>query len=816
MDPIRTLEPSADPAPPAAAAQRLRVEVRGAVQGVGFRPFVYRLARELELAGWVLNDSRGVTVEVEGTRERLEAFSDRLRRERPPRAVVHGVRTRWSPPRGEAGFVIRHSARAGAKRVVVLPDVATCPACLAEVLDPADRRHRYPFTNCTDCGPRFTIVRSLPYDRPGTTMAGFALCPDCRREYEDPADRRFHAQPNACPRCGPRLSLWAPGGDDAAGGDDALTAAAAALRRGEIVAVKGLGGFHLMADAGDGAAVARLRRRKGREEKPFALMVADLAAAGRLCRLDAAAAAVLAAPECPIVLLPARDGNGVAPAVAPGRPDLGVMLPPSPLHHLLLAAVGRPVVATSGNVSDEPIATDETDARERLGHIADLFLVHDRPIARHADDSVVRCSAGAPRLLRRARGWAPLPVLLPVAAGGAAPTVLAVGAHLKNAVTLLMDGRAFVSQHLGDMETPRACAAFERVIADFLDLYEAAPAALAHDLHPDLPTTRWAQAAARGEGAAALRGRPLVAVQHHHAHLAACLAENRAAGPALGVTWDGTGYGTDGTVWGGELLLGDLVGFARVARLRPFRLPGGDVAAREPRRAALALVHALRGAGAPDDLPLGALPATAFTPSERRLLERMLAGGVRSPWTTSAGRLFDGVAALAGLASRSSYEGQAAMALEAAADPGEEGVYPYEIAELPAPPPPGAAGERPAPGGRLLELDWRPLVAAVLEDVRRGRSAGTVAARFHNSLGAAVADLVVRVAARSAIDRVALSGGCFQNVRLTEDLVRRLGRLGFEVLLHREVPPNDGGVSLGQAAVAAARLARDREDASCA
>ena len=791
--------------------RRLRLVVHGAVQGVGFRPFVYRLAGELGVAGRVVNDPRGVTVEIEGAWEVLERFRERLAAERPPLAVIHELEPTWFEPRGEEGFRIETSEGAGVKTAVVVPDAATCPECLAEILDPSDRRYRYPFTNCTHCGPRFTIVRELPYDRPNTTMAGFRLCPSCRSEYEDPADRRFHAQPTACPECGPRLALWDADGrpvTDGGGvdltGDRALQAAAEGVRRGRIVAVKGLGGFQLLVDARDGAAVERLRRRKRRFEKPFALMAADLETVGSICRLPEGAAELLASPPGPIVLLPrlgaAEAAVAVAEAVAPGHPELGVMLPTTPLHHLLLRDLGFPVVATSGNLSDEPIATDEREAPERLCGLADLFLVHDRPIERHADDSVVRFVLGEPRLLRRARGYAPMPLVLPEPV----PTVLALGAHLKNTVALSVNRSVYVSQHLGDMETPQTLAAFERVVEDFLRLYEARPVAIAHDLHPDYASTRHArrlaeawnrERAARGEAPVALIG-----VQHHHAHLVSCLAEHGQpvpADPVLGVTFDGTGYGTDGTIWGGELLLGDAEAFRRIAHLRPFRLPGGDAAVREPRRVALALLWEVLGDAAfgREDLA----PVAALEPTERRLLARMLEAGIHAPVTTSAGRLFDGVAALVGLLQTVSYEGQAAIALEhaaaaeaaGAAGATDLGAYPIEVA--------GGLGD--LAGG--FELDWRPLVRAVLADLARGVPAGRIAGRFHEALAAAVAV----VAGEVSVSRVALSGGCFQNRRLTEATVRRLEGSGFQVLLHRDVPPNDGGVSLGQVAVAATRLA---------
>ncbi len=782
---------------PLAPLKRLRVEVRGAVQGVGFRPFVYRLATELGLAGWVLNDVRGVEVEVEGTATSLEAFRARLEAEAPPRAVVRGVSVSWHEPAGFRTFEIRKSTGGGEKSVSVLPDLATCDDCLAELNDPADRRYRYPFLNCTNCGPRFTIVRALPYDRPNTTMSGFALCADCRREYEEPRDRRFHAQPTACPACGPRLALWSPAGETLAEGDAALLGAARALLEGRIVAVKGLGGFHLCCDGRNEVAVARLRAGKVRREKPLALMVKDVAAARALCEVSEAGERWLLSPEAPILLLP-RLGPAatvpVAPNVASESTRLGLMLPSTPLHHLLLAAFDAPLVATSGNLSDEPIATDESEAVARLGPIADLFLVHDRPVERHTDDSVGWLFGEELQLLRRARGFAPLPV--PVAT--TLPTVLAVGAHLKNVVGLGFGSEVVLSQHVGDLETPEALAAFERVIADLLRLWEAEPVAIAHDLHPDYLSTRWARRAAAGdesEGplppailAAAREGRlRLVGVQHHHAHLASCLAESATQGPALGVTWDGTGYGTDGTIWGGEFLLGDAAGFARVAHLRPFRLPGGDAAVREPRRPALALLLDLFGEVVLDRDDLA--PVAAFSGAERVLLARMLATGTRSPVTTSAGRLFDAVAAIVGLHPKAAFEGQAAMALEALADPSERSAYPFPL--VPA----------STPGAPAL-LDWGPLLLALLEDGARGIAVPLRSARFHNALVAGIAT----VARSAGSPRVALSGGCFQNRFLLERTRERLTAEGFEVLTHRLVPPNDGGIALGQVLVAATRI----------
>ncbi len=824
--------------------RRLRVEIHGAVQGVGFRPFVYRLASDLALAGWVINDTRGVFIEVEGPEDRARAFLDRLPREKPPLAIIHTIRHEWLPPAGYTEFTIRHSAEEGTRTVLVLPDVATCADCLAEVFDPHDRRHRYPFTNCTNCGPRFTIIEALPYDRPHTTMRHFPMCPACQAEYDNPADRRFHAQPNACPTCGPTLALYAhpnyasrithyalrtthyasrithsnaksvmrnfpPTYRDyrlLAVADDALRLAARALAAGLIVAVKGLGGFHLMVDARNTKAIARLRERKPRRDKPFALMVRDLNQARALCHISPEAEALLTSYQAPIVLLPRRGDAPVAENVAPGNPYLGIMLPYTPLHHLLLREVDFPVVATSGNLTDEPICTDEWEAMDRLGHIAGVCLVHDRPIARHVDDSVAWVVLGEPRLLRRARGYAPLPVLLK----REVPTILAVGGHLKNTVALSVGRQVFISQHIGDLDTAEARAAFERVIADFLRLYEAEPVAIAHDMHPDYASTRWAKEVTghkvtsyrlkvKGEMEAqpsTFNLQPLtfnlqpvtVPVQHHHAHLASCLAENHAEGIALGVTWDGTGYGTDGTIWGGEFLLGDTRDFQRVATLRPFRLPGGDAAIKEPRRVAFALLWEMWGDEVAEREDIA--PVAALSPQERRILLQMLRRGVNAPITTSMGRLFDAVAALLDLHQTVSFEGLAAMALEFAVRQRVREAYPVVMKE----------GKGRMSGIRYW--DWEGMVAEILEDLHKGTGRDMIAAKFHHTLVA----WVVQVAREVGTPRVALTGGVFQNRVLTEWAAAALREAGFQVLLHRQVPPNDGGISLGQIAIAATRL----------
>jgi hydrogenase maturation protein HypF len=761
---------------------RMKVVIRGAVQGVGFRPFVYRLATESDLRGWVLNSSQGVFIEVEGDRPVLEEFLLSLEQEKPPRAIIQSLEFSFLDSIGYPDFVIRHSEEVGEKTVLILPDIATCSQCYREMGDPDDRRYRYPFNNCTHCGPRFTIIRALPYDRPNTSMAHFHLCPDCRREYEDPLDRRFHAQPVACPVCGPQVAL-----NSGATGDEAIREAAQAVREGRILAMKGLGGFLLIVDARNEAAVRRLRERKHREEKPLALLYPSLGMIREHCYVSPLEERVLTSPESPIVLLRRREQKPgfsqkpgfyrVCEEVAPGNPYLGVMLPYTPLHGLLMQELGFPVVATSGNRSDESICIDENEARERLGHIADLFLVHNRPIVRHCDDSVVRVVLGQELVLRRARGYAPLPVSLK----REVPPILAVGAHLKNTIALSVGQQVFLSQHIGDLDTLEARTTFERVIADFLRLYEVEPVVIAHDLHPDYFSTKYATSHISHPTSH-------IAVQHHHAHLASCLAENEVEGPVLGVTWDGTGYGTDGTVWGGEFLWGDASGFERVAHLRTFRLPGGEAAVREPRRAALGVLWEHFGSEALEWEDLA--PVAAFASGERRLLQRMLEQGVNSPVTSSAGRLFDAVAALVGLRQENRFEAQAAMMLEYAVDETVTDAYPLPMTQY------------PIPNTQSPVLDWGPLLEALLADLQRGIPVGVMAARFHNAL----VEGIVAVARTVGAERAALSGGCFQNCILLERSYRRLAEVGIRVYVHQRIPPNDGGIALGQVAVATQRL----------
>jgi len=723
------------------AVQRLRITLRGAVQGVGFRPFVYRLAREMSLTGWVLNSSAGLVVEVEGPPAQLSLFEQRLELERPKASVVTVREAEWIAVEGSTGFEIVASDADSGKSVNVLPDLATCTECREELFDPANRRFEYPFTNCTNCGPRYTIVVDIPYDRPNTTMRGFALCPQCREEYENPVNRRFHAQPNACPACGPKL-------------DGTIEDAAEALLEGQIVALKGIGGFQLLVDARQASAVARLRQRKHREEKPFALMMPSLEVAREYCEISPAEVLLLESQAAPIVLLPPKPGTDIAPNVAHGSPYLGVMLPYSPLHHLLMQECRFPLIATSGNRSDEPIATANQEAGTRLKDIADHFLMHDRPIVRAADDSVVRLTRGRAGVLRRARGYAPLGVRV----GHKLPAVLAVGGHLKNTVAIGVGQDVFLSQHIGDLDTLEARGAFERAIADLCRLYSFKPEVIACDLHPDYASTFWAERA----------GLPLVRVQHHQAHVAACAAENGVEGEYLGVSWDGTGYGFDGAIWGGEFFRVEGNGFERVAHLRPFGLPGGDVAVRQGWRSAASLLFEL------DVLPdAGSVKLGRNEENVRRMLERK----INVVATTSVGRLFDAVAAITGVAQQNRFEGQAAMLLE------------NEIGRL------RTEEAYPLPGG-----DWVPLIHAVLVDKRNGRDVPTIAARFHNALVA----WILEMAAGAGLKKVVLSGGVFQNRYLTECAAEKLESRGFMVYTHRQVPPNDGGIALGQAVMSQA------------
>ena len=916
---------------------RLRLGIRGVVQGVGFRPFVYRLAMDLGLAGWVGNGRWGVVLEIEGPQNAVESFQSRLMVETPPHSRIQAIEPLWLEPRGELEFEIQESETGGGDQgaTFVVPDIATCPECLEEIQDPGNRRYRYPFTNCTHCGPRYTILEALPYDRERTSMRHFRMCARCQAEYDDPGDRRFHAQPNACHECGPQVTYRLPSGEAIATRDAALHAAVSALREGRVVAVQGIGGFHLWVAAHDALAVGRLRERKHRRTKPFALMFPSLASVREVCELSALEERLLGSAEAPIVLLrrrntgppggthaaadrvfmgrndfqgtdmhwdhepgrgaltptlshlrfaaegeggrdgrfmerndfqgmdthgdhepgseedrerpsprPSPGGRGRTPSagvaqvaqpavtqaaslrgwdrydapptgsrrygrlavgatdppfmeshggarcvppliqmpaagVAPENPNLGVMLPYTPLHHLLLGELGFAVVATSGNRGDEPICTDEAEAMIRLRGIADGFLVHDRLIVRPVDDSIVRVVEERPLVLRRARGYAPSAVCLDGFFGGtrSEKRVVGVGGQMKGAVAVSDGSNVYVGQHLGDLETPLALAGFRACVADLGRLLDIQPSVVAADGHPDYASTAWARRS----------GLPVVTVQHHVAHVLACLAENGTPPPALGVVWDGTGDGLDGTVWGGEFLKVTRSGVERVARLRPFRLPGGEAAVREPRRTALAVMYEAWGVEVfrmPDRLALG-----GFSARELAVLESMITRGVRSPMTSSAGRLFDAVASLLGLRQRSDFEGDAAMAVEFAADAASTWTtYDFELV-----PWNGAGGDE-----ARWEVDWTPMVRAMVTDRDRGKRVGEIAAGFHETL----ASMMVSVARKFGEERVALSGGCFQNRRLTEAVLRRMREGGFRPVWHQQIPPNDGGIALGQVVAA--------------
>jgi hydrogenase maturation protein HypF len=752
--------------------RRHAILITGVVQGVGFRPFIYQLATKYRLQGSVRNRSDGLYIEVEGDATALDGFSQALTSNPPKLARIDRVQTRQLVGGSTlAGFHIGRSETSADHSVFVSPDVATCADCLRELFDPADRRYLYPFINCTNCGPRFTIITGVPYDREQTTLAAFKMCADCRAEYENPIDRRFHAQPIACPRCGPHLQMLSADGEPISA-IDPVDLSAEFIRCGKIIALKGLGGVHLVCDATDEAAVARLRSRKKRDEKPFAVMVADVGAAQAFCKVSPEERDLLVSPERPIVLLRKRSAHLIANSVAPANPYLGVMLPYTPVHHVLIRQLsGLPLVMTSGNVSDEPIVFRDADLIPRLLGVADVFLTNNRPIHFRCDDSVAAGTVGDyPILVRRSRGYAPAAITLPVKCMF---PVLALGGQLKATFALGQDKNAVLSHHLGDLDNYSAFAEYERSITHYRELFDFTPQVLVCDLHPDYASTRYSQ-----ERAGDLRR---LAVQHHHAHMASCMAEHGLVEPVIGVTFDGTGYGLDGTVWGGEFLVGDYAGFTRAAHLRCVRMPGGERAIREPWR--MALAHLMDAdvdcAGLLKNIPQGTL----------RAVRDSLRKGLNAPFTSSCGRLFDAAQALIGLRATTTYEGQAAMELEwAATDVEPCGTYPFVI----------------APGDPLI-IDTRPLIRAVVEDGRSGIAPNVIARRVHST----VAEFVLRVCRglreKFAFRKVVLSGGVFMNRILLHDARIMLERADFEVFSHRQVPANDGGLCLGQLAIAAAR-----------
>jgi hydrogenase maturation protein HypF len=784
--------------------ERQAITVAGVVQGVGFRPFVYALASRLKLSGFVKNRAGSVVIEVEGGDASLRRFREELRSHAPPLSRIDVVEWRPLEVLREIGFRIDESDVLGSAEIFISPDVSVCDDCLAELFDPTNRRYRYPFLNCTNCGPRLTIIESAPYDRERTTMARFQMCAACQAEYDNPRNRRFHAQPTACAVCGPKLEVLKPDGARIAT-NDPLGLFADALVRGKIGALKGLGGYHLVCDARNERSVSLLRQRKHRDEKPFAIMVPDVESARRICNVSSQELELLESPQGPIVLL-RKDSdprvNEIAAPVAPGNPYLGVMLPYTPLHHLLMAAVFRaPLVITSGNRSDEPIAYDDADAIARLCEIADLFLAHDRPIRVRCDDSVTRVVDGAELPVRRSRGYAPQPIKLPFDCNG---PVLAVGGQLKAVFALGRDRQAFLSQHLGDLDQLDAFEAFERDVRLYEELFGVRPKAIAYDLHPDYASTRYARCRANQEGSR------LFAVQHHHAHMASCMAENGLDEPVIGVAFDGTGYGLAGTIWGGEFLVGDYSQFSRAAHFRCVCLPGGDRAIREPWR--IGIAHLL-------DAGCGDFPVAGASPEQRRTIERMIARGLNSPLTSSAGRLFDAVAAIAGVRSEARYEGEAAMALEwLATDADDDGVYyPFDLVSPPTNPAPGSRSNDfgfELPFARAVSvipnsIDTRPMIRAIVNDVHRQAGAKVVSRRFHSTFVEIIAAVCRNIRAVTSLNSVVLSGGVFLNALLTHKASRRLAAEGFRVYRHRQVPPGDGGLCLGQLAVAARLIERE-------
>ncbi len=744
---------------------RLRLNIFGVVQGVGFRPFVYRLAKKMDLNGWINNSPQGVVMEVEGGRDRLKEFVDRVKNDKPPLAIIQNMNLSYHQIKGYSGFTIGESIQAGDKNAYVLPDIATCPECVNEIFDPGNRRYHYPFTNCTNCGPRYSIIESLPYDRDKTTMKIFPMCEECRAEYENPLDRRFHAQPNACPNCGPHLELWNSDGKVLEIKNETLLLCFYALLAGKILAIKGLGGFQLLVDARNDEAIRRLRKRKNREKKPLALMYPDIDTIKKHCLVSNLEENILLSPQSPIVLLMRRDGADqiVSHEVAPGNPYLGIMLPYSPLHHLIMAELNIPLVATSGNLSDEPICIDEYEALARLKNIADLFLVHNRPIARQVDDSVVRVMMGREAVLRGARGYAPTTIQL----NKRARPLLAVGGHLKNTIAISVDKSAFISQHISDLETRQAHETFFNTIKSISDIYDFKPEKVVADMHPDYLSTKHADKLPL----------PIFKVQHHHAHILSCLADNKLEPPVLGVSWDGTGLGLDNTIWGGEFLKVFRKTFVRVAHLRCFKLPGGEKAVEESCRSAIGLLYEIFGEklfGMSEIIPL-----SLFDSQDRLILKKMLENDINSPVTSSMGRLFDAIASIIDLCHKSTFEGEAAMQLEFAADKvitDESYHFDVHFDYMP------------------YVIDWDQVIRSVLKDIHNSISIDLISAKFHNAL----ATLIVNIAGRVNDKNVILSGGCFQNKNLIEKAVPALQKEGFKPHWHKRIPTNDGGIAMGQ------------------
>ncbi len=750
-----------------------KIHVQGIVQGVGFRPFVYQLAKRFGLTGHVANTSAGVQIHVEGAAGRLDAFEHAILEEAPPLAQITDSTASAAAAENLPSFEIVHSQSNDSRSTLISPDVCVCDDCLKELFDPGDRRYRYPFINCTNCGPRYTIIDDIPYDRPKTSMRSFTMCARCQGEYDDPMDRRFHAQPNACQDCGPRVTLVDAGGQPIRP-QDPIAGTIDLLAEGYILAIKGLGGFHLAADAANSDAVAALCSRKHREEKPFALMAKNLDQIQSFAKVSAAECELLCSPQRPILLLEKREPNPIADTVSPRNRCFGVMLPYTPLHYLLLEGPFTALVMTSGNISDEPIAIDNDEALRRLGNIADAFLLHDRDIYLRSDDSILRVAAGSNRQIRRSRGYVPVPVFLKQKH----PAVMALGAELKNTVCLLKGNQAFMGQHVGDLENMATYGFFQETIHHLKRILDIAPDIIACDLHPDYLSTRYALDQ---------QGHPVIRVQHHHAHIVSCLAENRVDGPVIGLSFDGTGYGEDGTVWGGEILVADAKGYERAAHLATVPMPGAAAAIKEPWRMAVSYLMATFGEGFREkNIPF----VRALDPIRLEAMTKLFATGVNSPMTSSLGRLFDGVAALTGLRRRVAYEGQAAMELEMAADTSPAGHYEWAWSDTPVP-----------------QLRLEPLVEGIVSDLEKAVPVGVISRRFHDTLVAAFCEICVRIGRERGIRQAALSGGVFQNALLLAAMIPALEAQGFEVYTHRLVPANDGGIALGQAVSAAAQTA---------
>ena len=753
--------------------KRLSISIKGAVQGVGFRPFIYRLAKQLHLNGYVINSNSGVTIEAESAEDNLRDFITKIETEKPPHAKIISLEYSFLDPSGFSSFEIRQSEDNGEISALILPDITVCEDCLNEMLDPGNRRYLYPFINCTNCGPRFSIIEKIPYDRPKTSMKIFKMCDECRKEYENPEDRRFHAQPIACAKCGPHLELWNYQGKTIASCHEALKETAAQIKEGMIIALKGLGGFQLIVDARNDSAVAKLREKKHRDEKPFALMFPNLEMVKTVCTVSEIELSMLKSPESPIVLLKRKhesekDYPIISPLVAPNNPYLGIMLPYTPLHHLLMRELNFPIVATSGNLSEEPMCIDENEALERLSDIADYYLVHNRPIVRHVDDSIVKSVNNRKMILRRARGFAPLPLQINKnQIANEDEVILAVGGHLKSTIAIKKGENIFISQHIGDLSTNESFSTFKKTIKDFEEMYLVAPEVIVTDMHPEYISTKYA----------GTRNIKLSEVQHHFAHIASCRLENQIAGEALGVSWDGTGYGLDKTIWGGEFFYSNDSDYKHAAQFRKFMLPGGESAIREPRRTACGVLYEIYNDDFFNNAPISF--RNNFSKIDVTIIQKLLSRKINSPYTSSVGRLFDAVSSLLNICNISNYEGQAAMLLEFTADENAHGEYPFSISEK-----------------EILIIDWQPMIENIITEINNNISTSIISARFHNTL----AKIILHVANKLKFKKVILSGGCFQNAYLTEKTIRLLGANDFEVYWHQRIPPNDGGISVGQIA----------------